>query len=372
MANFQAQIEGITSVSTGTTPTTTELSTFLTDGAKDLINKIINIKPDEAFKFATETLVSDNAGTAVAGKLLSVVRENNSTTDVRPATPIPASLRYLATDTESLSYRSRFNPCYYTLNGKVYVLPAPTDSNNQALISQINYPTIAHTNDTADNLLPDEYEHLVVLYASAMTCQAVAAEIQNNMPTAPNASNYGLDDIPFYDSANEENDVKIPSLPVYVAPNMGPDLNTSGVLSSLSSNDLEAFDRQINMFEKNLDLFKEKLNIAEKDYNNDLKEFDSELETLTKNADRKLQAQASEYRSKVYRYQYYITEYSQLITEKMTKYKWYMEQYVRLMNQYNAGIAGIAQQQKPTKDDVRAKAPREEMPQQQEGEEYGG
>tara|TARA_Y100000004_G_scaffold64899_1_gene72806 strand:+ start:2014 stop:3126 length:1113 start_codon:yes stop_codon:yes gene_type:complete len=370
MATFQAQIEGITSVSTGTTPTTTEITTFLTDGVKDLINKIINIKPDEAFKFATETLVSNNAGTTVAGKLLSVVRENNSTTDVRPATPIPASLRYLATDTESLSYRSRFNPCYYTLNQLIYVLPEPTDTNNQARISQIVYPAPAYDSDGISNF-PNEYEHLVVLYASAMTCQAVAAEIQNNMPTAPNASNYGLDDIPFYDSANEQNDVKIPTLPAYIAPSTS-NLSFTTMSSALGVNDLELFDRQVNMFEKNLELFKEQSNIAEKEYNNEIKEFDSELETLTKNADRKLQAQASEYRSKVYRYQYYITEYSQLITEKMTKYKWYMEQYVRLMNQYNAGIAGIAQQQKPTKDDVRAKAPREEMPQQQEGEEYGG
>ena len=58
MASYQAQIEGLTSISTGTTPTTAELTTFLTDGAKDLINKLTNIRPDEAFKFATETGVS--------------------------------------------------------------------------------------------------------------------------------------------------------------------------------------------------------------------------------------------------------------------------------------------------------------------------
>ena len=201
-----------------------------------------------------------------------------------------------------------------------------------------------------------------------MTCQAAAGEIQNNMPDAPNASLYSLDEMPTFDSANDEG-VDIPSMPAYISPNLN--MSLFGVTSALEKQDLEMADKQISLFEKSLDVFKESLNIAEKNYNNEIKEFDSQLETLTKNADRKLQAQASEYRSKVYRFQYKITEYSQLITEKMTKYKWYMEQYVRLMNQYNSGISSIAQQQKPTKDDVRAKAPREE-PQQQEGEEYGG
>ena len=369
MATYQAQIEGLTSISTGTTPTTTELTTFLTDGARDLVNKIINIRPDEAFKFASETAVSNDSGTAVFGKILSVVRENNSSTDVRPATPIPSSLKYLATDSESLSYRTRYNPCYYLSNGLIFVLPAPTDNDNQALISQISYPTVAF-DDTGISNFPGEYEHLVPLYAAAMTCQAVAGEIQNNMPDTPNSSIYGLDETPSFDSANDTDDVEVPSVPAYIAPISS--INFLGVSQALAKQDFDLVDKQVTVLEKTLELYKEDLNLAEKEYNNDIKEFDSKLETITKNADRKLQAQASEYRSKVYRFQYKITEYSQLLTEKMTKYKWYMEQYVRLLNQYNAGIASIAQQQKPTKDDSRAKAPREEPQRQQEGDEYGG
>ena len=41
--------------------------------------------------------------------------------------------------------------------------------------------------------------------------------------------------------------------------------------------------------------------MPEENNNSDIKEFDAELDTLTKNADRKLQAQASEYRIKDYR-----------------------------------------------------------------------
>jgi hypothetical protein len=369
MATYQEQIEGMTSISIGTTPTVAELTTFLTDGAKDLINKVINIRPDEAFKFAKETAVSDGNGTAVIGRLLSVVRENNSSTDVRPATPIPAGLRYLATDIESLSYRTKFNPCYYLLNSKVFVLPAPTDSDNQALISQINYPEVSYNVASIDDF-PDEYEYLIPLYAAALTSQAVAAEIQNNMPDTPNASIYSLDETPSFDSADDVADVELPSVPSYIAPVSG--VTFLGISQAIAKQDFDLVDKQVTLLEKTIDVYKEQLNLAEKEYNNDIKEFDSKLEVLTKNADRKLQAQASEYRSKVYRYQYKITEYGQLLTEKMTKYKWYMEQYIRLMNQYNGGIASIAQQQKPTKDDVRAKVPREEPQRQQEGDEYGG
>jgi len=141
MATFEERIESMTQITisgSNTAPTQAQVTEFLNEGIRDFTNKIIVIRPDEAFKFAKETAVSDGNGTAVIGRLLSVVRENNSSTDVRPATPIPAGLRYLATDIESLSYRTKFNPCYYLLNSKVFVLPAPTDSDNQALISQIN------------------------------------------------------------------------------------------------------------------------------------------------------------------------------------------------------------------------------------------
>ena len=38
MATFQVQVEGITQLSVSTTPTTAELTQFLTDGAKEVIN----------------------------------------------------------------------------------------------------------------------------------------------------------------------------------------------------------------------------------------------------------------------------------------------------------------------------------------------
>ena len=50
MATFQAQVEGLTSLSIGTTPTTAELTQFLTDGARE----IINILPPSLLEYCTK------------------------------------------------------------------------------------------------------------------------------------------------------------------------------------------------------------------------------------------------------------------------------------------------------------------------------
>ena len=359
MATFQAQIEGLTSISTGTTPTTAELTTFLTDGAKDLINKLINIRPDEAFKFATETGVSNGNGTSVLGKLLSVVRENNSSTDVRSATPIPANLRFLVTDIESIYYRSKFNPCYYLLNGKIFVLPAPTDSDNQALVSQINYPAVAYGENSIDNF-PDEYEYLVVLYASALTCQVTAAEIQNNMPTVPTAPN-----TPSFESE----DVALPVTPLYIPPPIK--FSFSGVNSAIGREDIELIDKSLEKLSKELEIHKLEVEESDKIYQEELKVFDANLQNSTKNVDRNLQKEVGEYRSEIYKFQYEVSNYSQELTSKLAKYKWYMEQYIRLMNQYASGIMNLAKPQEASKENVKVRAPRERA-ERREDEEYGG
>ena len=58
MATFKNQVQGLTQISIGASsaPTEDELSQFLQDGLKDVINKITAIRPIEAFKFTTESL----------------------------------------------------------------------------------------------------------------------------------------------------------------------------------------------------------------------------------------------------------------------------------------------------------------------------
>ena len=172
MATFKAQVEGITSLSVGTTPTDDELSQFLVDGTKEVINRIIAIGPDEIGKFTLSTNDASDAGIVLQGQVFSVVREHDDTGILRACSPINPGDRYAASDSTSLSYRSKYNPGFYVLDGKIHTVPASAAGNNDAIVTQVAYAiNTGHSSSSIDNF-PDEYEYLVVLYASLRTINA--------------------------------------------------------------------------------------------------------------------------------------------------------------------------------------------------------
>jgi hypothetical protein len=175
MANFKAQVEGITQLSVGasTTPTQDELSQFLVDGTREVTNRMIAVKPEELIKFTSSTHDSNNSGVALQGRVLSVVREHDSTTILRECTMINPGDRYNASDSESLTYRSAYNPGFYILDGKIHTVPISAAGNNDAIVTQVYYAVNqGHSSTSIDNF-PNEYEYLVVLYASMRTVFAV-------------------------------------------------------------------------------------------------------------------------------------------------------------------------------------------------------
>ena len=138
MATFESQVEGLTGLtisSSGTNPTQDELTQFLKDGIIDVINRTIELAPTETVKFTSSMSDSNNNGIAVTGKAISIVREHDSATILRPCTIIQASDRYEATDVDSLKYRSKYNPGYYELNGKIHTVPASAGSNNDSVVT---------------------------------------------------------------------------------------------------------------------------------------------------------------------------------------------------------------------------------------------
>ena len=177
MATFKEQVDGITGISTGasTTPNHDELSQFLVDGTADVINRCIEISPEEISKFTTTT----NSTTTVVkkGRILAVYREHDSTSILRPATNIPPELKYEATDPDSLYFRSKFNPGYYEKDGNIECVPEPNDaSNNDLVVTQVNYAVnTGHSSSSIDNF-PDEKEYLVVIYAAIKVLEAKMAD----------------------------------------------------------------------------------------------------------------------------------------------------------------------------------------------------
>ena len=354
MATFEAQIEATTGIkveNSGTAPTQGQLTQFLDDGIKDYTNKLLNTQPQELFKFSTDTTVTDGTGAEIKGKLMSVVRQNGGDGDVRIASEIPIGLRTRVQDSTSFNYRTAYNPVFYKSGNKVYVLPEPTSSSN-AIITHTNYATTGYS-QSAISSFPDEYENLVVLYAAAMTCQAAAVDIQNNMPNKPIPPA-----APIFVSANDR--IAMPSVPVYNPPSL--DFHMGSIISAVSKEDYDKADKQMEILEKRFTEYDKTKDRQEKLFQQESDLFKAKVELDTKNLDRDFQIEAGQYRSDIYKYQYDISKYQADLQESMTKYKWFIEQYATILNEYNKGVMmSIGQVRKPQE----AQAPQQQVPQQE-------
>ena len=342
MATFEQHIESLTSIDITTTsgPTIDELTQFLQEGIVDCVNKMVKINPSEAFKFAAESEAADDTGITVTGQILSVVREHDSTSILRACTPISAEVRYESTDVESLHYRSKYNPGYYVLNGKIHVRPAAAGCDNDMKVSQIAYDTgesgvsaLDNYNQGAVSNFPTEYESLIAIYGAAKTCHVAAQDIQNNMPDKPTPP-----ERPIFTSveANEAD------LPIVSTPTIDISRTIDKVNTKINADDLEAADKVLNILDKEMEQFSKKLEI-EKAYNERSDSvFKADVERLLKDADRTLQSEVAEFKHAVEKYTQDVAFYNAELSEKLTKYKWYMEQYMAYTQQYNAAISSTA------------------------------
>ena len=163
MATFEAQVEGLTSLSIdgSSAPTQAELTQFLTDGAAEVINAM-----PRSLKFLcatedtfTSTAVGSETETLESSSVISVTR-NDGTID-QPCREIPALLRGRASDSDDMIAATATDPVYYVYNGKLNALPA----SGSCKYLEVNNPTVAFGDSSISNF-PDEYEYLVPLYAS--------------------------------------------------------------------------------------------------------------------------------------------------------------------------------------------------------------
>ena len=332
MASFEEHIEGLTQIDITATsaPTINELTEILKEGLIHTVNTITTLKPEELPKF-TET-TNGTGGVAKQGKVLSVMREHNSQTILRICTPINPSLRYESTDTDSLHYRSKYNPAYYELNNTVFCVPAPNDaSNNDLVVTQVKYDTglVATDNYNAGAVLyfPTDYEYLLGLYGAAMACNAKANDINNNMPVAP--------EVPSSPDLSIEG-VTIPETPSFDIDS--PAISLTSVLSNINNEDLDKADKLLSLFDKDLELYNKKFDNESKIYEKELEVFKSDLETLSSDADRKTKVELDEYTKKLELYASKVEFFKDDLEEAAVQYKWYTSQYIAFMNQYNSAM----------------------------------
>ena len=175
MATFEAQVEGLTSLSIdgSSAPTQTELTQFLTDGAKE----IINILPDGLLSIccANQTFTSAAVGSEAeevdTGKVLAVFAGNYE------ARRIPSNKKHKANDSNSIEFATATDPVYYFQNSKLNALPASTSCSYE----EVQYPAVAY-GDSVIASFPDEVEYLIPLYASIKSIQNAMGAKSSSLP----------------------------------------------------------------------------------------------------------------------------------------------------------------------------------------------
>ena len=193
MATFEAQVEGLTSISIdgSSSPTQTELTQFLTDGAKEILTSLPNSKK-ELYTSSNELNSSTLNYTVAGSEIFSVTRDDGTIN--QPCRRVPAALQGRIRDSGDMMAASSTDPVYYIANNLLSVVPEPSDSNN-AHVQALAYPAVAFS-DSAVAKFPDEAEYLIPLYASIKSLQnAMAAKTGNSdITTALIAINTELDE----------------------------------------------------------------------------------------------------------------------------------------------------------------------------------
>ena len=175
MATFKTRIEGLTglSIDGSSNPTQVEVSQFLTDGVNDIINRLQMINPGAAAMFATQTAVG-SSGSYIDGDILGVY--GNEALYSRPATEIPAIMKGLVQDSNSLNYQSAYNPVFYREGKKVTILPSGGS------VIHITKPSVDHSDETILEV-PEQYYHLVCMYASIQSMRNAMAGKDSSLPS---------------------------------------------------------------------------------------------------------------------------------------------------------------------------------------------
>ena len=163
MATFEAQVEALTSLSIdgSSAPTQTELSQFLTDGAKEVLNTLPRSK-QSLFTTSNNLNGSSPNFTVLGSEIFSVTRDDGTIN--QPCRIVRPELNGRIRDADDMMAATATDPAYYITNNILSVVPEPTNAQN-AHVHTLNYPTVAF-GDSVIAKFPDDGEYLVALYGA--------------------------------------------------------------------------------------------------------------------------------------------------------------------------------------------------------------
>lgn len=115
--SFKTQVEALVTVPA--TFSNDMLNDSLSNGAKDVIQRIMLSRPEDIWLFTKSSAVDPSGLTVNSGFVYDVSRGAKS------CTPIPGPMRHKAADSSSLAYATSEFPVYYHLDSKLFILPEP-------------------------------------------------------------------------------------------------------------------------------------------------------------------------------------------------------------------------------------------------------
>ena len=177
MATFEAQVEGLTSLSIdgSSAPTQTELTQFLTDGAKEILTAL---PADKKMMYSTSSALDNSTTYLTLGgsEVLGVMRDDGTIN--QPCRRIPSSMSGRAQDSAEMTYGTTSDPVWWVVNNILSIFPEP--SSEGATVQTLAYPAVAY-GDSSITKFPDEAEYLVPIYASIKSLQnAIASKAGNS------------------------------------------------------------------------------------------------------------------------------------------------------------------------------------------------
>ncbi len=153
MATFEAQVESLASIaiSGSSTPTQAELTQFLTDGAKEIINSL----PKSLLEKCASVDTLDNSTTTLTsinrkGIILNVLRYD--ATIHQPCRYVDSYLRGKIQDSSEMDVATATDPAYVIYNNALEVYPTPT-ATQQAFVYYVNYPEVSYSDSDISSLV---------------------------------------------------------------------------------------------------------------------------------------------------------------------------------------------------------------------------
>ena len=348
MASWQQQIQARLGSALGggsPIPTTTEVEYYVEDAIQETRIRLMRAVPQDIPQFCKVTTVTNDNGVDVeeALSIVSVTREDGAAdlNDI-PCTEVSPEMKYKVTDTDSLWYRSKHNPCYFWEKEKIYIKPAPASGENTgrvtyvpSCITQGGGSSISIGSATTNtDAFPNKYLHLVVWHTMVQTLQTT----MNNIHTEINSliSNIVVPDVPniIHDK------LEMPSLPNYNPTPITLDFNS--VDAYFGSEDAELVAPAINKVTQQISEYNALTKDEQQRVQTKLKEYDGELQKRFKQADGELQAEINQYQRRIEKYGQDIAKYGADLQSWTARYNWYAGQAQMYSQQYLAFFGHVA------------------------------